>query len=104
MPYREDGVGYQERDTSKKAAADVSEKAKTIRQKVLSVFEWAGDVGLTADQAATQIARHYGSVRPRVTELINEGRLEDTGRRAKGQFGKMQIVWRIKEGQKGETK
>ena len=94
MGYTQAGVGYQSTDTSRQAADDMGAKTETIKALVVaSLQESAG--GLTADEIAGDIGRHYGSVRPRLSELHNERKVKDSGIRRSGLFGKMHIVWTL---------
>ena len=90
--------GYQNTDTSRQAAEDISPAAPTLRGQVLYRISQAGDRGLTADEAAHILQEGILSIRPRVTELNRLGRIEDTGeRRLNTISGKKAIVWRIRQ-------
>jgi len=95
MPYTptDPRVGHQNTDTSAAAAASIAPRVKTIRAQVM--HELRGQGPLTADEAADAIGRHYGSVRPRLSELRESGLIVDTGIRRDGRYGKSQIVWRL---------
>ena len=96
MPYNEKGeAGYKQRDTSESAAKAIEPKAGTIKHKVLQVYH-GHPFPLTADEVAEMLRMDFISVRPRVTELVNDNRLMDSGVRRVGRFGKTQIAWRLR--------
>ncbi|WCT75012.1 hypothetical protein PQ455_07290 [Sphingomonas naphthae] len=80
--------GAQDRDTSRRAAA---EAAPILRTMALDVLERSN--GLTADQVAARLGWSILSIRPRVTELGRLGKIRDTGERRRNASGKMAIVW-----------
>lgn len=92
MPYRADGIGYRSTDTSAAAADAVATKAKPLREQAFDLL-MAEPAGLTADEIAERLGRHYGSIRPRLTELRDAGRVTDSGLRRSTAMGAMQIVW-----------
>ena len=94
MPYRADGVGYQNTDTSL-AAAPVSSRAQTLRVLVFQTLS-AATVPLSVEDVAKLLARPYCSVQPRFSELKNDGLIEDSGRRTLSQYHKQQICWRVR--------
>lgn len=85
--------GYKKRDTSKRAAGEMREPAKTLRSKALAVI--ALHQPLTADQVADYLESDILSMRPRITELNKQGLISDSGMRAKNDSGKLAIMWRI---------
>jgi len=89
MGYTEEGIGYQSRDTSLAAAEE------NIDKKVKKLLLQSA-VPLSADQIAEQLGRSFISVRPRVTELSNALRVEDSGKRGKTQWGKSCILWQVR--------
>ena len=78
MGYNEEGIGYQKTDTSKEAAQFNKEGKLTIREQVKT---------LSKDKV---------SVQPRLTELKNDGYLQDSGDRRLGKWGTNIIVWEYK--------
>jgi len=94
MPYLENGTGFRNRDTSAAAAAAIAPKSGTIKARVLAEYH-AHPFPLTADEVAKRLDLEFISVRPRVTELGNDGLLKDSGSRKVGRFGKEQIAWEI---------
>lgn len=49
---------------------------------------------LTADEAAEKLKRNILSIRPRLSELVNSGRIEKSDERRRNASGKSAIVWR----------
>lgn len=86
--------GFKDRDTSRKAAASMSDAAPLLQRRCLAALRAAPD-GLTADQIAAQIGETILSVRPRVTELLRDGRVRDSGQRRKNDSGRSAKVWVI---------
>lgn len=93
MPYNSDGIGYQNQDTSQAAADAISAKAPNLRSLVRRALK-NSPTPLTADEIAQQIGKHFISVRPRLTELADEGVICDSGIRREGPFGRPQIAWK----------
>lgn len=92
----DDGTGYQDVDTSLKAAREVSGsgRAATLRGLVLKAYH-ASIFGLTADECADLLGEDKLSIRPRVAELKLDGKLTDTGIRRKNASGKSAAVMKI---------
>ena len=65
MPYTDNGTGYANQDTSLAAAEQIEPFTPTIRDQVLAIIKLRGNLGLTADEAATGLGIDKGSVRPR---------------------------------------
>jgi len=91
MGYNEEGIGYQATDTSKKAA-EFNKKGKlTLKEQVRSLFD--KNVFLTAEEVSNALARPEISIKPRLSELRNDGFLTDSGIRRKGKWGTSIIAW-----------
>lgn len=95
MPYTEDNIGFQKTDTSEQAAYDIATDAPTIRRKVLAALH-ASIVPLTSEEIANKIELPYASVQPRLSELRTAGRVEDSGIRKIGRYGKQIIAWKLR--------
>lgn len=91
MPYRDDGVGYQNTDTSRAAAPSA---VKGLHLDVLAMLDIRGPQ--TADELAKLIGEDTLSIRPRLTELKNMGLVVDTGLRRQSDRGRQAIVWGLK--------
>lgn len=83
-------AGWKARETSR-AAAEAT-PAKLLRGKVLA--EYQRQQYMTADECAQALGLSVLSVRPRVTELGNLGRLMDSGFRRRNASGRSAIVWK----------
>lgn len=86
--------GFKEGDTSRKAADSMREGAPMLQRRCLDALR-AAPGGLTADQIAANIGETILSVRPRVTELLRDGRVRDSGQRRKNDSGRSAKVWVI---------
>lgn len=84
--------GFKEADTSHKAAVSMKDAAPLLQRRCLEALRGAAD-GLTADQIAAAIGETILSVRPRVTELLRDGRVRDSGQRRKNDSGRSAKVW-----------
>lgn len=84
-------AGWKARETSRAAAEHCP--APLLRAKVLSEFSRQGY--MTADECAASLGLSVLSVRPRVTELSNLGKLMDSGFRRPNASGRSAIVWRV---------
>jgi len=89
-------AGYQKTDTSKDAAKDIEKnKAQSLRNRVKElVIQFPK--GLTNEEIAAFLKEDLGNIRPRSTELQQQGILYDTGERRKNKNNKNVIVWRAK--------
>lgn len=95
MGYTEKGIGYQHRDTSLAAAEDSEDKKLTLREQVYQLLLKTTQP-LSAEQIASMLERPDVSVKPRLSELSNESRVEDSGKRGKTQWGKSCILWQVR--------
>lgn len=94
MPYSDQNVGWQRTDTSAQAALDFGKKAPALRTQILDLLR-AYPAGLNAEAIAQLLRKPYGSVQPRTSELRNEGKIIDSGRREISSWGKRIIVWQL---------
>lgn len=91
MPYDERGVGYRPPDTS---VAAMPRTPAIIREEVLATVKRLGTA--TCDEVTAAMPRYTAfTVRPRLTELANAGRIVDTNERRTLNSGKKGIVWRV---------
>lgn len=83
-------------ETSRIAAARVAADATVMRQKCLDVLSRHPD-GLTADEVAAALNLSVLSIRPRMSELRQMNRIQDSGQRRKNASGHSAAVWRAVE-------
>lgn len=81
-------AGHKRTDTSREAAERVD--AGTLRGKVLQALR---EGPATADECAARLGFSILSIRPRLTELRELGRVCDTGARRPNASGRSAIVW-----------
>lgn len=89
-------AGHRGVDTSVAAASAIerSGRAGDYRSMVLAIYRRGGE--FTADEIATLMNADILTIRPRVTELVKQELLEDTGIRRRSSRGKASRVYRIK--------
>ena len=86
--------GSKENGTSLEAAELIKAGAETIRVKVYDVICNKGNFGATADEVAELLNLSPFTVRPRVTELYKQGKIERADRR-KNSSGAMAYVYKV---------
>jgi len=86
--------GTKARDTSGAAGDGIAGHAKQLREQVWAMFKDGAE--LTADEAADRLGASILSIRPRFSELVARGLIDDTGRRHKNGSGRNAIVWRAR--------
>lgn len=87
-----DGPGWKGTDTSKEAASGVKLSAARYRTMTFNMLREHGP--MTADEVAKALNLSVLTIRPRVSELRNAGRIADTGERRKNISGRNAAVWR----------
>jgi hypothetical protein len=85
-------------DTSAMAAQTIGGRADTLRQRALDLIRRHSDLqvwqGLTADECAGLMRESILAVRPRLSELREDGLIVDSGLRRRNVSGNKQIVFR----------
>jgi hypothetical protein len=94
MPYTREGIGYQGRDTSMNAANSNVKGRQTIRDQVYEALA-SSPLPLSTEELAEKIGKPFASVQPRTSELCNDGRICDSGKRGRTQWGKACILWGV---------
>lgn len=84
--------GFKEPTTSRDSARQIKRRAETVRDRVADLYRRGNSV--TPDQAADMLGISILTVRPRVSELVAQGKLVDTGRRWPNQSGHMAKIYR----------
>jgi predicted Rossmann fold nucleotide-binding protein DprA/Smf involved in DNA uptake len=82
-------------NTRREAREAIAERVPRLRQAVLEALRKRP---MTADEVAEAIGESILAVRPRVTELHNDGILYDSGERRVNLSGRPATVWAVKEG------
>lgn len=85
--------GWKKDGTSKLAARAIKPRANSIRNQVLEVLQHEA---LTADEVAEALDLSILTVRPRCSELLKLGLIEETGVRRLNDSGKLAEVLRAK--------
>lgn len=78
-------------DTSREMASRVIGRSGTLRQMVYSAIRDAG--GATDDELEKMLSRSHQSVSGSRNSLMNDGLIEDSGRRIQTRYGFRAIVW-----------
>jgi predicted ArsR family transcriptional regulator len=86
--------GFKASGTSQDAADNMAEHAPTLRERVESILRKWG--AMTTDEVAGVLGVSVLAVRPRFSELMKMGKIEQTGERRKNASGMSASVWRIK--------
>ena len=81
-------------DTSEAAALSMTRDAPLLREDVLRVLARHPE-GLTSDEIADELGESPLSVRPRTTELKQDGLIVDTGTRRANRSGRLAAVMRL---------
>jgi hypothetical protein len=89
-----DVPGWKGTETSREAAKAIAPAAKTLRERILVLMREIAPEALTADQIAIRIDRGPFSVRPRVSELAADGKLQSVEERGKNESGMSATKWR----------
>lgn len=94
-PRYPDRAGFKDRDTGMAAAHAIegSGRAKLLRERFFDLY--AQGHRLTADEACARLDVDRLSGRPRVTELVKQGKLLDTGVRRPNVGGRPAKVYRL---------
>jgi predicted transcriptional regulator len=87
--------GFKTNGTSQEAAHNVTPKAERLRDQCLVLLQTKG--ARTADEISTVLDETPFNIRPRVTELFKQGKIEKTGLRRPGLSGASMIVWKAVE-------
>lgn len=85
--------GAKDADTSREAAEAIASRAPRLRGLVLRCLSLHGP--MTADETAKQMKEDKLSIRPRFSELLRDGAIEDTGERRRNSNGRSAKVWRL---------
>ena len=73
--------GYKTDGTSREAASKADRFAGNLRELAYAAIVGAGVRGKTADEVAAQLGKTVLAIRPRVSELVAQNRIEKSGAR-----------------------
>lgn len=93
---KEGKVGHAHPATSKLAAQRILPASGTQRQNVLDELLAIFPDGLTDEEIQDELVMNANAQRPRRLELVEQGWVEDSGKRRKTMSGLDAIVWRYK--------
>ena len=85
--------GYRHRETSKEAAANVS-NVSDLHAQIIGVLS---QHCFTVYELADFMDMEFRKVQPRCSELAAQGRIIDSGVRRKTPYGRNAICWRLSE-------
>jgi hypothetical protein len=88
-----DHPGSKTSGASEDAANKIADTARLLRGKALSVLM---SRPCTADEVAAELGVSVLSCRPRISELLKQGKIEDTGIRRRNESGQTATVWRAR--------
>ena len=80
--------------TSEEAAESIEGSAATLRLRVLTFIKLYGPV--TDEEIANGLGMNPSTARPRRIELVNMGRVVETGERKKNKSGRSAVTWRAR--------
>jgi hypothetical protein len=92
--------GFKGTATSREAGRRISRHASTVRDLVLAEFRAAYPNGLGADEIADRLKQSILTVRPRCSELLALGLIEQTPERRRNLSGMTAAKWRATPFQK----
>ena len=93
MPYTQDGIGFQNTDTSKAAAATGGKLR--ARDAMQNYFEAWPELKFSPEQLSARLEIPECTIKPRLTELKNDGIIQDSGKRGETKWGKPCILWEL---------
>lgn len=79
--------------TAHAAAREIDDVQPTQRARLLAFIQSRGDEGATDQEACDALRMDPSSVRPRRVELIEQGKVSDSGRVRKTRAGREAAVW-----------
>lgn len=91
-PFIHSHVTFIRSDTSRLAHQAIRPRKPTLREMALEALARGPS---TADEAADYANVSPFAMRPRFTELLKAGKIEDTGKRRTSSNGKTSAVWRL---------
>lgn len=93
FPLYPDYPGFQPRETSQQAAAEIAPKLGKLQDAVLTFIEASGRYGATDDEIRIGLGLGHNTARPRRCELLAKGLVFDSGKRRLTESGRQAAVW-----------
>jgi hypothetical protein len=87
--------GYKNKDEggpSRLAARSIKAQVPTLREQCFRIIS---QIPMTADEVADCMEKSILSIRPRIAELRQLGKIVDSDRRRTNESGKLATVWRV---------
>ena len=92
-------AGYKEKEGASQVAAKKQNKIQNNRRRSMALdLLRSHPYGLTADEIAEKLEDNILAIRPRVSELRAQGKIQSTGTRRKSNNGNGATVWRYSHG------
>ncbi|WP_198355695.1 hypothetical protein [Sphingomonas sp. MA1305] len=88
-----DHPGARRDGPSADAAVSMVEAARVQRAKCYAAIFEAAESGRSGDQVAQRVGMENWKVRPRLSELLRDGAIVDSGRRVFNASGRKATVW-----------
>jgi len=86
-------AGYTNKTTSKEAADKINMQYPRQKFAIEDLFKFGEYKTYTSDEVADQLNHNLISVRARITELTEQGILQDSGERRKNKNNRNVIAW-----------
>ena len=80
-------------DTSEAAAKSIARKVNQLHRRLLARLHSVGSEGLTDAEMQEDLEMAGNTQRPRRIELVEMGRVKDSGHRRRGPSGRKATVW-----------
>jgi hypothetical protein len=91
------GAPYSNETTSKEAARAIVPSAATLRSQILRFLQQRAEHGATDLEISAALNMKLSTVNPRRGELVDGGKVADSGKRRKTPSNRQSIVWVVKE-------
>jgi hypothetical protein len=78
------------------AAASIEPHAPRLQDRVLQLLQAHGDRGATGEEIAAELQLRTSSATARVNELVQLGKVRDSGSTRENSSGRRAIVWVVK--------
>lgn len=81
--------------TSREAAQSIESSTKTLRSSVFSFIACAPSYGATDEEIAAYLGKSGNTLRPRRIELLEMGKIRDSGQTRLTKSGRKATIWKI---------